>query len=49
MCPERTIDQSCEELTRLHKVVIEDTRFAHAGQRNDGVFLGERGMNGDPL
>ncbi len=40
---------SLEELVRLHSVVIEDTRFTHAGFRYDGVFLGERGLNGDPL
>ncbi len=40
---------SIEELVRLHSVVIEDTRFTHAGLRYDGVFLGERDLNGDPL
>ncbi len=40
---------SLEELVRLHSVVIEDTRFTHAGLRFDGVFLGERDPNGDPL
>lgn len=38
-----------EELLRLHSVLIEDTRFVKAGLREDGVFLGERDMNGDPL
>jgi len=38
-----------EELVRLHSVVIEDNRFVQAGLRKDGVFLGERDMNGDPL
>lgn len=39
----------CEELVRLHSVIIEDSRFVQAGLRKDGVFLGERDMNGDPL
>lgn len=38
-----------EELVRLHSVVIEDMRFTHAGLRYEGVFLGERDLNGDPL
>jgi len=40
---------SLEELLRLHSVVIEDTRFVQLGLRGDGVFLGERDINGDPL
>lgn len=40
---------SLEELERLHKVLLEDTRFVHPGLRTDGVFLGERDHNGDPL
>jgi hypothetical protein len=38
-----------DELNRLHSVLIEDTRFIEAGIRPDGVFLGERDHNGDPL
>ncbi len=38
-----------DELDRLHGVLIEDTRFIRAGLRPDGVFLGERDHNGDPL
>lgn len=38
-----------EEIVRLHHVLIEDTRFVHPGLRYDGVFLGERDQNGDPL
>lgn len=30
-------------------MLIEDTRFVRAGLRTDGVFLGERDHNGDPL
>lgn len=40
---------SLDELNRLHSVLIEDTRFIHAGLRPDGVFLGERDHNDDPL
>jgi Fic/DOC family len=38
-----------DEIIRLHGVLIEDTRFVHAGLRPDGVFLGERDHLGDPL
>jgi hypothetical protein len=38
-----------EEIVRLHTVLIEDTRFTRAGLRLDGVFLGERDHEGDPL
>lgn len=38
-----------DEILRLHGVLIEDTRFVRAGLRADGVFLGERDHNGDPL
>ncbi|HEX5044797.1 MAG TPA: Fic family protein [Candidatus Polarisedimenticolaceae bacterium] len=38
-----------DELNRLHGVLIEDTRFIKAGLRPDGVFLGERDHNDDPL
>ncbi len=37
------------EIVRLHGVLIEDTRFIHAGLRPDAVFLGERDHTGDPL
>jgi Fic/DOC family len=40
---------SLAEVNRLHSVLIEDTRFIKAGVRPDGVFLGERDHNGDPL
>lgn len=40
---------SLNEIIRLHKVLIEDTRFTKPGLRPDGVFLGERDHNGDPL
>ena len=38
-----------DEIIRLHRVLIEDTRFERAGLRPDGVFLGERDHLGDPL
>lgn len=38
-----------EEVIRLHGVLIEDNRFVRAGLRPDGVFLGERDDQGDPL
>ena len=38
-----------DELNRLHGILIEDTRFIRPGLRPDGVFLGERDHNGDPL
>jgi hypothetical protein len=38
-----------DEIIRLHGVLIEDTRFVHLGLRPEGVFLGERDHNGDPL
>ncbi|MHB8369301.1 MAG: Fic family protein [Leptospirales bacterium] len=38
-----------EEIVRLQSVLIEDARFVHVGLRPDGVFLGERDNNGDPL
>ena len=40
---------SLDELNRLHGVLIEDTRFIRPGLRPDGVFLGERDHNGDPM
>ena len=38
-----------DEILRLHAVLIEDTRFTRAGLRMDGVFLGDRDHEGDPL
>jgi hypothetical protein len=38
-----------DEIIRLHGVLIDDTRFVRAGLRPDGVFLGERDHQGDPL
>jgi hypothetical protein len=38
-----------DEITRLHGVLIEDTRFVQAGLRTHGIFLGERDHAGDPL
>jgi len=38
-----------EEILRLHAVLIQDTRFVQQGFRPDGVFLGDRDHDGDPL
>jgi len=38
-----------DEIVRLQGVLIEDRRFVHVGLRPDGVFLGERDHNQDPL
>ena len=38
-----------DEILRLQRVLIEDTRFVRAGLRPDGVFLGERDHHGDPM
>lgn len=38
-----------EEIVRLHQILIEDTRFIQPGLRRDGVFLGERDHNYDPV
>jgi hypothetical protein len=40
---------SLEEIVRLQRVLIEDTRFVQAGLRPDGVFLGQRDHTGGPL
>lgn len=38
-----------DEITRLQRILIGDTRFVCTGLRPDGVFLGERDHHGDPL
>ena len=38
-----------DELNHLHGILIEDTRFIRAGLRPDGIFLGERDHNAEPL
>ncbi len=38
-----------DEIVRLQHIIIEDARFVKPGLRDDGVFLGERDHNGDPL
>ncbi|HEY9867588.1 MAG TPA: Fic family protein [Candidatus Obscuribacterales bacterium] len=40
---------SADELIRLHGVLIEDNRFVRPGFRTEGVFLGERTTDGEPL
>lgn len=38
-----------DEIIRLQRVLLEDTRFVRPGLRLDGVFLGDRDHHGDPL
>ncbi len=38
-----------DEIVRLHGMLIEDNRFVRLGFRADGVFLGERDRDGEPL
>ena len=38
-----------DEIIRLQRILIDDTRFVRAGLRPDGVFIGERDHHGDPL
>lgn len=40
---------SLEEILRLHDVLIEDKRFTQQGLRIEGVFVGERDRDGNPL
>lgn len=40
---------SQQEIYRLHKILLGDDRFTNEGYREDGVFLGERDTNRDPL
>ncbi|MCL1477041.1 MAG: Fic family protein [Marinobacter sp.] len=37
------------EIYRLHRILTGDERFTKIGYRDDGVFLGERDHNNDPL
>jgi Fic family protein len=37
------------EIYRLHRILTGDDRFTKIGYRDDGVFLGERDHNNDPL
>jgi hypothetical protein len=37
------------EIYRLHRILIGDDRFTTIGYRQEGVFLGERDHNNDPL
>jgi Fic/DOC family len=38
-----------DEMIRLQRVLIDDSRFVHVGLRSDGVFVGERDHNRDPM
>ncbi|MFQ5534912.1 MAG: Fic family protein [Sphingomonadales bacterium] len=37
------------EIYRLHRILLGDDRFTRVGYRENGVFLGERGHNNDPV
>ena len=37
------------EIHRLHRILIGDGRLTRIGYRNDGVFLGERGRDNEPI
>ncbi|PCI78232.1 MAG: cell filamentation protein Fic [SAR86 cluster bacterium] len=37
------------EIYRLHQLLIGDDRFTEIGYRSEGVFLGERDQNHDPI
>jgi len=37
------------EIVRLHQLLIGDDRFTEIGYRQEGVFLGERDQNHDPI
>ncbi len=38
-----------QEIVRLQKIIIKDTRFTRIGLRKEGVFLGERDSEHNPL
>jgi hypothetical protein len=40
---------SLDEILRLQRILIEDTRFIRPGLRPEGVFVGERDHEGGPL
>jgi len=40
---------SLDEIVRLQRILMGDSRFTQVGLRPDGVFLGERDYNADPL
>ena len=40
---------SIAEISRLHAILIQDARFNKIGLRDEGVFLGERDRDGEPL
>ncbi len=40
---------SVAEIERLHAILFQDSRFTKIGLRDEGVFLGDRDRNSDPL
>jgi hypothetical protein len=43
------IPLALDEILRLQRVLIEDNRLVRAGLRTNGVFLGRRSHNNDPM
>jgi hypothetical protein len=41
--------EKLDEIVRLHGVLIEDNRLIRPGLRSDGVFLGERDHENNPM
>ena len=42
-------DLSIQEIERLHTILFQDSRFTKIGLREEGVFLGDRDRNNDPI
>ncbi len=40
---------SIDEIERLHAILIQDVRFNKIGLRDEGVFLGDRDRDGEPI
>ena len=40
---------SLKEIIRLQNIIIRDSRFINSGLRKEGVFLGERDQDGNPI
>ncbi|PHR56552.1 MAG: cell filamentation protein Fic [Arcobacter sp.] len=40
---------SIDEIQRLHTILLQDSRFTQIGLRKEGVFLGERDRDNNPL
>lgn len=42
-------DLSVQEIERLHAILLQDSRFTKIGLREEGVFLGDRDRNNEPI